>query len=92
MAFGAGAPARCYTRAVTEKPQSRNSDIVLAAMALVMGASVALGYAAWHAVSREGEAAADRWGAFTDAMVFPGLLIVAAIAVVVWMGWKANID
>lgn len=77
---------------VSENSSGRHGDALLALIALVMGASVALGYAAWHAVSREGEAAADRWGAFGDAMVFPGLLIIAAVAVVVWMGWKANID
>lgn len=77
---------------MTGEPSSRRGDTLLALIALAMGATVAAGYAAWHAVSREGEAAADRWGAFADAMVFPGLLIVAAIAVVVWMGWKANID
>lgn len=77
---------------MTQQEQGRRADIVLAVVALLLGLAAAVGYAAWHAVSREGEAAADRWGAFAAAMVFPGLLIVAAIAVVVWMGWKAQID
>ena len=68
------------------------ADAALAAVSLALGAAAAAGYAAWRAVSREDAAASDRWAEFGEAMLFPGALIVAAIAVMVWLGWKANID
>jgi hypothetical protein len=58
----------------------------------LIGAAIAVGYSAWHATSREGISGADRWGEFGAAMLFPGWLIVITIAVIVWMGWRANID
>lgn len=70
----------------------RRADVVLAAIALALGAAAAAGYAAWRAISREGIDASARWSQFGEAMVFPGLVIVAAIAAMVWLGWKANID
>jgi hypothetical protein len=57
-----------------------------------LGLGGALGYAAWHAVSLESATSGDRWTDFGEAMLFPGALIFLAIAVVVWLGWKANID
>lgn len=68
------------------------ADAFLAFVAFLLGAAVATGYGAWRAVSLDGAATADRWGEFGDAMLFPGWLIVAAIAAMVWLGWKANID
>ncbi|HZP57888.1 MAG TPA: hypothetical protein VFC53_10095 [Dehalococcoidia bacterium] len=68
------------------------ADLLLAAVALALGALAAALYGAWRAVSPESLATADRWGRFGDAMLFPGLLIIAAIAAMVWLGWKANID
>lgn len=70
----------------------QRSDIILTAVALALGAAVAAGYGAWRAVSREGMDTAARWSEFGDAMLFPGALIVIAIAAMVWLGWKANID
>jgi len=67
---------------------SRAADLVLGAAALVLGLACALGYAAYRAVSAE----TGRGGAFGDAMLFPGVLIVAAVAAMVVLGWKANID
>jgi hypothetical protein len=67
-------------------------DVVLAFVALLLGAAVAVGYGAWRAVSLDASSTADRWGEFGDAMLFPGWLIIAAIAAMVWLGWKANID
>lgn len=63
-------------------------DVILAVVALVLGAGGAVAFAAWRALSRD----AGRWSAFGEAMIFPGLLIIAAVAVMVWLGWKANID
>jgi hypothetical protein len=68
------------------------ADVLLAFAGLLLGAAVAAGYAAWRAVSLDAATSADRWSEFGDAMVFPGWLIIAAIAAMVWLGWKANID
>jgi hypothetical protein len=68
------------------------TNIALALVAAAIGASAALSYAAWRAISREGIDTAARWSEFGDAMLFPGALIVAAVAAMVWLGWKANID
>ena len=71
-----------------KKPSRRSSDVVLVVVALALGAAAALGYAAYRAASTE----SGRGGAFGDAMLFPGTLIIAAVAAMVWLGWKANID
>ena len=65
---------------------------MLATAGVLLGLLVAAGYGAWRAVSETAASAADRWGAFGDAMLFPGSLVVAVVAVIVWLGWKANID
>ena len=70
----------------------RWADITLAAAAVALGALGAVGYAAFRAVSLDDATAADRWSEVGDAMLFPGLLIIAAVATMVWLGWKANID
>ena len=67
-------------------------NIVLAAAALALGLASAAAYGAWRAISRQNLDAAGRWSEFGDAMLFPGALIVAAVASMVWLGWKANID
>ena len=69
---------------------SRTADLVLGLVALALGVGAACGYGAWRAVSAD--AAGDRWSTFGDAMLFPGLLVIAAVAAMVWLGWKANID
>jgi hypothetical protein len=71
---------------------SRWPDVVLAVVAVALGALGAGGYAAWRAVSLDDATMGDRWAEVGDAMVFPGLLIIAAVAAMVWLGWKANID
>lgn len=70
----------------------QRTDIILVSAGVALGAVVAGSYGAWRAISREGIATADRWSEFGDAMLFPGWLIVIAIAAMVWLGWKANID
>jgi hypothetical protein len=71
--------------------QSRD-NVILTFVALISGALAAALYGAWRAVSEEAASSTDRWSTFADAMLFPGLLIIAAIAAMVWLGWKANID
>ncbi len=63
-------------------------DLVLFVVALVLGLGAAAGYATWRAFQGSGSALGD----FGAAMIFPGLLIIAAVAAMVWLGWKANID
>jgi hypothetical protein len=68
---------------------SRAADLILAVVAIVLGVLAASGYGAWRAVSA---ATGDRWSSFAGAMLFPGLLVIVAVAAMVWLGWKANID
>ena len=69
-----------------------DSDITLAAVGVALGVLGAAAYGAWRAVSQTHASAADRWAAFGDAMLFPGALVIAVVAVIVWLGWKANVD
>jgi hypothetical protein len=75
-----------------DDPRSRSGDVILGVVAAALGVVGAAGYAAWRFVSLEDASSADRWAEFGEAMIFPGALIVAAIAAMVWLGWKANID
>jgi hypothetical protein len=76
----------------TSRRSHRRADAVLALVALALGTAVAAGYGAWRAVSLEDASSSARWTEFGDAMVIPGLLIIVAVAAMVWFGWKANID
>jgi hypothetical protein len=73
-------------------PRRTSNDIILAAAGILLGLAGAAGYAAWRAVSAEDATSSERWSEFGEALVFPGLLIVVAVAVMVWLGWKANLD
>ena len=83
---------------LTAMPKSRRTapnraaDLILASVAVVLGLAAAAGYGAWRAVSADAASTGDRWSTFGDAMLFPGLLVIAAVAAMVWLGWKANID
>lgn len=79
---------------MSSEPKRRGvvADITLAAIAVGLGLLAAAGYGAWRAVSRASASTADRWGELGSAMLFPGVLIIVAIAAMVWLGWKANID
>ena len=72
--------------------RTRAGDIMLAVAGVVLGAIVAGGYGAWRAVSETHASAGERWLTFGDAMLFPGSLVIVVVAVIVWLGWKANID
>ena len=65
---------------------------MLAAIGVALGVLAAAGYGAWRAVSETHASASDRWAEFGDAMLFPGALVIVVVAVIVWLGWKANID
>jgi hypothetical protein len=68
------------------------TEAALIVVALALGAAAAAGYGAWRAVSREGASTGARWSEFGEAMMFPGAVIIIAVAAMVWLGWKANID
>ena len=67
-------------------------DLLLLLAAASLGLAVAAAFGAYQAVSADGEDTAGRLAEFATNLAFPGALIVAAIAAVVWFGWKANID
>jgi len=56
--------------------------------ALVLGLGAASAFAAYQAVNGDESPARD----FAVNLEWPGILIVAAVAVMVWFGWKANLD
>ncbi len=62
---------------------------MLVAAGVFLGIALAVSYGAWSAVNAT---ASDRWTSFAEAMLFPGTLIIPVVAVIVWLGWKANID
>lgn len=72
--------------------RARSDDIMLAIVGIAIGALAAGGYGAWRAVSETPASAGDRWAAFGSALLFPGTLVIVVVAVIVWLGWKANID
>ena len=74
---------------MTERKRSITSEVVLVVVALGLGLAGAAAYAAWRAVSADDGA---RTSEFFDALLFPGALIIAGVAAMVWLGWKANID
>lgn len=67
-------------------------DLVLGAVGIGLGLLGAAAFGAWRAVSADDATASERWAEFGEALLFPGLLIIVAIAAMVWLGWKANID
>lgn len=67
-----------------------NALLTFAAAALgLAGAAV---FAAYRAVSLDGENAGGRFAEFASNVAWPGVLIFVAVAAVVWFGWKANLD
>lgn len=69
--------------------RARRQDATLGAVALLLGLLVAAAYAGYRAVSLE---SGGRGEEFAAVMLWPGVLIVAAVAAMVWLGWKLNID
>lgn len=76
----------------TRRPLPSAADAALLVAATLIGAAIAAAYAAYRAVGLEDATASARWSEFADAMLWPGALIFAAIAAMVWFGWKLNID
>lgn len=70
----------------------KRQDITLAISSLALGLAGAGAFAVYRAVSLSNEDVAGRMAAFGSNMLWPGVLIVAAVAVVIFGGWKANLD
>ncbi len=67
-----------------------NVLLTLAAAALGLGGATIFG--AYRAVSLSDESTGGRIAEFATNAAWPGVLIFAAVAAVVWFGWKANLD
>ncbi len=67
-------------------------DLLLVLSCLVLGFAIAAAFAAYRAVSVADEDTAGRLGEFAQNLLWPGVLIFAGVAAVVFAGWKANID
>ena len=67
-------------------------DLLLLFWSAVLGLAAAAAFGAFRAVSAEDEDVGGRLTAFGMNLLWPGVLIFAGVAAVVWMGWKANLD
>jgi hypothetical protein len=70
----------------------KRDDLLLVLGAAVLGLAAAAVFAAYQAVSLDGEAVAGRLAEFAANLLWPGVLIFAGVAVIVIGGWKANLD
>ena len=64
------------------------ANAALAFWAVLLGLGAASAFAAYRAVNGDGSPMRD----FAVNLGWPGILILAAVAVIVWFGWKANLD
>jgi hypothetical protein len=67
-------------------------DLLLLASSALLGLAAAAAFAAYRAVSASGEDVGGRLAEFGANLFWPGVLIFAGVAAVVWLGWKANLD
>ena len=67
-------------------------DLYLLFWSLMLGLVVAAAFGAYRAVSASGENGGGRLDEFATSLLWPGALIFAGVAAVVWVGWKANLD
>ena len=67
-------------------------DLYLLFWSVVLGLVVAAAFGAYRAVSVSGEDGGGRLDEFATSLLWPGALIFAGVASVVWVGWKANLD
>ncbi len=73
-------------------PIFKSEDRLLFLGAVLFGFVCAAAFGAFRAVSMSDQDAAGRLAEFGANLVWPGVLIFAGVAAVVWMGWKANLD
>jgi hypothetical protein len=60
--------------------------------AALLGLAAAAAFAAYRAVSLDGEDTSARLAEFASNLLWPGVLIFGGVAVVICFGWKANLD
>ena len=70
----------------------RREDILPAVWSFVLGLAGASVFAVYRAVSLSNEDVAGRLAEFGSNLLWPGVLILLTVAVVVFGGWKANLD
>lgn len=70
----------------------RRADVLLAAAGILLGVLAAAAYALFRAFTLDDASAGDRLAEFSGEMLFPGVLVIVAVAAMVWMGWKLDID
>jgi hypothetical protein len=73
-------------------PRVKRDDWLLLLCAALLGFAAAAAFGAYRAVSLDGEDVSGRFAEFASNLLWPGALIFAGVAVVIWMGWKANLD
>lgn len=74
------------------RPPLNRGDLIIVVTALALGLMTAAVFGAYQAVSADGESAGGRLAEFAASLLWPGALIFAAVAAVVLVGWKANLD
>ena len=74
------------------QPLLSRENLTLLVWSVVLGLGAAAAFGAYRAVSVSGEDADSRLAEFAMNVLWPGVLIFAGVAAVVWMGWKANLD
>ena len=67
-------------------------NLLLLFWSAVLGLAAAAAFSAYRAVSVSGEDVGGRLAEFALNLLWPGVLIFAGVAAVVWLGWKANLD
>lgn len=70
----------------------KREDALLLFWSAVLGLTAAAAFGAYRAVNASDESLSGRFGEFAMSALWPGVLIFVAVAAVVWMGWKANLD
>ena len=67
-------------------------NTLLAFWSLVLGLGTAAAFAAYRAVNLADATLGGRTTEFGANLLWPGALIIAGVAAVVWFGWKANLE
>ncbi len=74
------------------RPSLNRGDLIIIVSALSLGLMTAAVFGAYQAVSADGVSTGGRLTEFAASLLWPGSLIFAAVAAVVLVGWKANLD